>query len=449
MKFNKWTMGLAAVGVVSLASAARADETKMTQVQTALSNTTLSGYVDVAAQWNAGSQNANRAAGIGGVVGMPAYAFGGIGKADGFNLNAVDLALDKPMDESPWAAGYHVEMMFGPDSVPLGNTALKVGGVGIPGGAIVGGLGANSLRQAYLTLRTPVANSGIDWKVGVFDTIIGYESSSDPLNPNYTRSYGYSMEPTTETGILATYKINDMVSVSAGIANTANSDAIYATAINVSSIVRGTGLNNRAALESQKAYLASIALTAPDSAGFMKGATFNAGIIEADNGARGTTANGTTSIYAGVTVPTPMTALKVGAAFDFLELHNGGAGAQVPIGVAANASDDSVWNIGLYGNFQINDKASFNLRAEYLNDNGAGPYFGTYTTALSPATGGNNAEELTATLQYNLWANVLSRLEVRWDHVEHGKAFDLTGVGPVSPAHDSAFMLALNLIYQF
>ena len=27
MKFNKWTMGLAAVGVVSLASAARADET--------------------------------------------------------------------------------------------------------------------------------------------------------------------------------------------------------------------------------------------------------------------------------------------------------------------------------------------------------------------------------------------------------------------------------------
>ncbi len=57
MKFNKWTMGLAAVGVVSLASAARADETKMSQVQTALSNTTLSGYVDTAAQWNLGSQN--------------------------------------------------------------------------------------------------------------------------------------------------------------------------------------------------------------------------------------------------------------------------------------------------------------------------------------------------------------------------------------------------------
>ena len=50
MKFNKWTLGLAAVGVVSLASAARADE-KVSQLNTALSNTTLSGYVDVGAQY--------------------------------------------------------------------------------------------------------------------------------------------------------------------------------------------------------------------------------------------------------------------------------------------------------------------------------------------------------------------------------------------------------------
>ena len=54
MKFNKWTVGLAAIGVVSLASAARADE-KMSTVQTALSNTTLSGYVDTAAVWRPGT----------------------------------------------------------------------------------------------------------------------------------------------------------------------------------------------------------------------------------------------------------------------------------------------------------------------------------------------------------------------------------------------------------
>ena len=42
MKYNKWTLGLAAAGVVSLASAARAEEAQkqMSQVLTAVSSTT-------------------------------------------------------------------------------------------------------------------------------------------------------------------------------------------------------------------------------------------------------------------------------------------------------------------------------------------------------------------------------------------------------------------------
>ena len=114
-------------------------------------------------------------------------------KANGFYLNSVDLALDKPQDEGPWASGYHVELMVGPDATPASYT---------------GNDGTTILRQAYLALRTPVGNSQIDWKVGVFDTIIGYESTTDGANPNYTRSYGYTMEPTTHTGILATFKAN-------------------------------------------------------------------------------------------------------------------------------------------------------------------------------------------------------------------------------------------------
>ena len=78
MKFNKWTLGLVAVGTVSLASAVKAEEQAST-VATALSSTTLSGYVDTSAQWNPGSDTANFAP----------YSFGGGGKADGFNLNVV------------------------------------------------------------------------------------------------------------------------------------------------------------------------------------------------------------------------------------------------------------------------------------------------------------------------------------------------------------------------
>jgi hypothetical protein len=427
MKFNKWTLGLAAVGVVSLASAARADE-KMSQIQTALSNTTISGYVDVSAQWNFGSQH-----GLYGVLGnTPGYAYGGINKADGFNLNAVDIALDKPMDESPWAAGYHIELMAGPD-VP---TKLALGTIGpVNTGPIVNQISSPlvGIRQAYVTLRTPVANSGIDWKVGVFDTIIGYESTSDPLNPNFTRSYGYSLEPTTHTGILATFKANDMISFSAGVANSSN----------IGTLVQP--VNGRAAYETQKTYMGAIALTAPDSAGFMKGATLNLGVINSIDGnvlgrAVGGLLNtfGTTSFYAGLTVPTPVTALKVGASFDYLELHN----ARKPAAFG-NPSDDSSWDVALYGNFQANDKLSFNLRGEYLDDSASV----IYASARAGGTG-NAAEEVTATVQYQLWANVLSRVEFRWDHVEHGNAFD-GSIATSRNNHGNSYLLALNLIYQF
>jgi hypothetical protein len=406
MKFNKWTVGLAAIGVVSLASAARADE-KMSQVQTALSNTTLSGYVDVAATYRPGTDSGPLGANL------PAYAFS---KNDGFSLNAVDLALDKPMDESPWASGYHVELMFGPDATPA-----SIG----PNNTIA------NLRQAYVTLRTPVGN-GIDWKVGVFDTIIGYESTSDPLNPNYTRSYGYTIEPKTHTGVLATYKVTDVLAISAGVANSSNV---------------GTGtpaVNGTSTYESQKTYMGSIALTAPDSFGALKGATLDLGIINSvDSAVSG--AGTRTSYYAGVTLPTPSSALKLGAAFDYLTFNNRGGGN----------TDDSIWVAGLYATLQPSDKLSFNLRGEIVDATQIGSSitspspFGSQLLAPS-AYSGHYAGEVTATAQYQLWVNVLSRLEFRWDHV-YGDAFGYsqgaaTGGNPIKK---NDFLIALNLIYQF
>jgi Putative beta-barrel porin-2, OmpL-like. bbp2 len=427
MKFNKWTVGLAAIGVVSLASAARADE-KMSPVQSALSNTTLSGYVDVSAQWNLGSTK-----GLYGILGnTPGYAYGGINKADGFNLNAVDIALDKAQDESPWAAGYHVELMAAPDDPAKPSLGtIGYGPVSVNTGAIVNQATGPlvGLRQAYITLRTPVGN-GIDWKFGVFDTIIGYESTSSPLNPNFTRSYGYSIEPTTHTGILASYKVGDVLTLTAGVAD----------ASNIGTLVQP--INGRAAYETQKAYMGAIALTAPDSWGAMKGATLNLGVINSVDSnlpgellggtpITGLATFGTTSLYAGLVVPTPVSALKFGASFDYLELHNKSV---------HNPHQDNTWNVAVYGNVQATDKLSFNARAEYLDDK-AGLIYGT------------QAEEVTLTTQYNLWANVISRVEFRWDHVEHGKAFDNNLVSQIMTDNlgekSNAFMLAFNVIYQF
>jgi hypothetical protein len=418
MKFNKWTMGLAAVGVVSLASAARADETKMSQVQTALSNTTLSGYVDVAAVFTPGGIGTTES----GSSGDPGYY--SFAKANGFYLNSIDLALDKPMDESPWASGYHVELMAGPDATPGTQVTWSPNTTRGPN---VTGAGV-SIRQAYIALRTPIANSGIDWKLGVFDTIIGYESTTDGANPNYTRSYGYTIEPTTHTGVLGTYKVNDMISFSAGIADTTYA---YGYLPGVNSGVIGGAMNYPSAL-------GSIALTAPDSWGWAKGATLNAGVVNSPGS--GIYGGGATSWYAGATVPTPLTALKVGASWDMLEMHNAGVGT-------GNPSNDNIWDVALYANFQANDKLSFNLRGEYLNQSGVGDS-STFYVPIS-----TEAEAITATVQYQLWANVLSRAEVRWDHAEHGTPFGSSGA-PFYPNDQhsftsNAFTFAVNLIYQF
>src|SRR5205823_15057650 len=135
-------------------------------VLTALASTTVSGYVSTSMEWNPGTGNAF----------VPGFAFNP-GKQDGFNLDVVRLTIERPLDEGQWAAGYKVDLWFGPDANFLASSSS---------GIATSDFG---IRQAYVTLRTPVGN-GLDFKLGTWNTIIGYESYDAGSNPNYTRSYG-------------------------------------------------------------------------------------------------------------------------------------------------------------------------------------------------------------------------------------------------------------------
>src|SRR5438445_8484204 len=188
MKRNGWTMALAAAGLVSTPGLLHAEE-KLVMLQTALNATVLSGYVDTSAHWNPGTGNANPAP----------YSFNA-GKQDGFNLNSVVVQLQKPISEGQWGAGYTAMLMFGPDAP---------GVTGAPG---------EFVREAHVDLGTPVGN-GLQFQVGRFGNIIGYESTTSPSNPNYTHSYACSIQPTAHTGILAIYQVNDMLSAQLGFAN--------------------------------------------------------------------------------------------------------------------------------------------------------------------------------------------------------------------------------------
>ena len=412
MKFNKWTLGLAALGMVSLTSAAKAEE-KLNAVQSALSSTTISGYVDTSAQWNPGTQAANGDAGL-----FPLYSFGGAGKADGFNLNVVQLTISKALDEAEWSSGYRADLWFGPDANALASASTfhSVSSETSTGSADFG------IRQAYVALRAPVGN-GLDFKIGVFDTVIGYETLESGNNPNYSRSYGFSIEPTTHTGVLASYRFNDMISASVGIANT-----------------KGPHINARAhgedgMAESSKTYMGSVALTAPSSMGWAAGSTFYAGVIHGmdDNEAGYDYDWKSTSWYLGGTLATPVTGLKVGAAFDYLDMYDwGGPGG-------------TVWSLGLYASYQATEKLSLHLRGEYVEDH-------TFDYIIPNYQGLDYTKiyALTATAQYDLWKNVISRFEIRWDHSDSGNIFGRSNVSSEGAGdRRNAFMLAANVIYKF
>jgi len=423
MKLNQWTLGLAAAGVISLASVAGAEEAASapSQVLTALSSTTLSGYVDTSVIWRPGTGN-----------GTGAGAFTGGNKQDGFNLNVVKLTLEKPLDEGQWSAGYKVDLLFGPDANVFATTSSGVNTSDF------------GIKQAYVAVRAPIGN-GLDFKLGVWDTIIGYEVFESPNNPNYSRSYGWGLEPTTHTGLLASYKIADYVSVAAGIANT-----------------RGPTINGRSTYfgypgatkagqnaESRKTYMASVTLTAPESFGALKGAAFYAGIIDATgsgptdiSGIGPTPASRAVNYYAGVTVPTPVTGLSVGASYDYLGTSKTDIdGVEVYSATYANAT-------ALYLSYQATEKLKLNTRAEYATGTipGNSDPFGDFQVFAA-----------TLTADYSLWANVLSRLELRWDHDlsqrSDGALFDGSGrvFGETAflNSRKNLFTIALNLVYKF
>ena len=487
MKYNQWTLALASAGVVSLNAIANADEHMANNLLNHVSKTTISGYVDTSAIW---------AIGEGGNANFPGRTNDGDGYVDGFNLNVVQLSLASPLDESDWAAGYQVDLWLGPDSKWLASNTF-------------GGDNADlGIKQAYVHLRAPVGN-GLELKMGHFDTIIGYEVGSSPSNPNFSRSYGFFIEPFQHTGLLATYPLTEELSFSAGIANS------YGFGINdrVNNAYGPNGepgylkghtpelddmgkpvldfdgkpvleeVHGTQGSESQKTYMASIAYELPESAGSMAGTAFYLGFVDGlvtDSDSD----SDKTSYFVGATIPTPMDGLSLGVAFDYAQdttlnqlaferaqltplvadyiaeqyasnLAAAGlsyfppenetpeqAAARQEAGAKAAAAGQKVgdnyatkrdvWALAGYLSYQMDAKSVFNARVDYV----------TVESTVLP----DDAQflSLTGTLAHKMWENVLTRLEVRWDHSLEGRFDQLVGDNS-----GDAVTVALNAVYQF
>ena len=411
MKINKWTLGLAAVGLVSLPSWVQAEE-KPNNLLTSLSSTTISGYVNTTMSWRPGTS----------ATAIPGRAFDGpASKQDGFNLDVVSLTIAKPLDEDQWSAGYTAQLWMGPDAV----------GFNLGPGATASDF---AVKQAYVELRAPIGN-GLNFKIGHFNYIGGYEMPDAGDNPNYSRSYAWTLEPASHTGLLANYKVNETLAVAAGVANTYNNGVNGRAA-------RFTGAPGGAPTESEKTYMAAFYLTAPESFGWLKGATLASTVVNGLNNASGSAGSTLTTGHItcwqiGGTMPTPVKNLTVGASYDYMDSPN------LPFAAAPNKSAYAN-AVTLYSTCQATDKLKLNARAEYTSAT-SGFW---YAQAAGAAPHGSELLGVTGTVDYSLWKNVMSRLEVRWDHSLTGDR-PYGGRGGAVGGEKNATTVVANIIYKF
>ena len=310
MKMNKWTVGLAAAGVVSLASTAQAEENS---VLTALSSTVISGSVE--ASYVGGFSNNNNMHGDG-----------------AFEANGASLEIGSPLGEGDYSASYNVGLLFG------GRAQAFAGS-------------DQTLKTANLGMNLPFGN-GVDLTLGLFDTTVGYEVEASASNPNVMRSYGYAQEPLTHTGLLAATEITEGLSVSLAIVDGFDDN------------VAQTGDSSG---HSDFGYVLGAALTVPDSLGFLGGSSLYVGYVDGkDAGNFGLFATGAADadgnpiqapnvenelLYIGASVNTPIEGVAIGIAYDDRQWGN-------------HFDSDSV---ALYATYSLSEDASLSVR--YDNGN--------------------------------------------------------------------------------
>ena len=160
MKKKNYLFSIALLTAGLLCTAESRAEESENQVITAISGTTLSGYVDTSMNWQFGDKKTSA-----GRVNDAAD------RQNGFNFNVAQIRFSKELDEesSIWSAGYAAALLIGP-------TASEM--------SYASGSGDFALQHAYVDLRAPVGN-GLDFRFGAFESLIGFEALETYANPNY------------------------------------------------------------------------------------------------------------------------------------------------------------------------------------------------------------------------------------------------------------------------
>jgi hypothetical protein len=275
--------------------------------------------------------------------------------ANTFALDQAWFSIDKPATEES-RGGMHVDLVYG-------HVAAFQGG---------GNENEFLLYSAYASYLAPIGN-GVEIQLGRLGTPLGAEVVQ--TNGNFFISQGavFGLQPVTHTGVSASTQLTDQVGIIAGVVNEVYSDTFVSNT-------------------NDKAYYAQLQF-AGDNFGLNVG-----GIYGADTSAGSCTGAGcTTSVVDVVLSLDPTENLSLWFNYDWA--HSTGedyAGHGDAHGVAGA------------GRLALSDTLGIATRVEYLNIEDS--------LATSDPNSDTEFITLTGTIDKRLTDNLVSRLELRWDH---------------------------------
>jgi Putative beta-barrel porin-2, OmpL-like. bbp2 len=388
-------------------------------VETAQKGITLSGYVDTSYTYQFAGSGEYGQAGVnpGGGPGNSQAALRQFDVSNNtFNVNAVKIALEKALpDKNEWAAGFRIDTIYGSDAQFLGDTAFNGNAATSTGTVNNSGL---AIEQALVKFRIPIGN-GLDIYAGKFVTFLGYEVIESPANLNFSRGLLFTnLIPLTNTGVYADYKFNSTVEAKLAVVDGWNNST------SPSSVTDRSDFG--------KAIMGQVNVNAPGgnaniTQSFIYSPQGEPGINSGTAGGfnTGTQFEGVYDIW-GNWNPT---FVKNG---NLLLGFNGDIGQEAQSGF---------YGIALYAQYKFTKVFSLAGRAEYIHDDSsATPKFGV----VNPTTGVAGAQDdyaYTLTASFNMWDNLLTRIEYRIDDVSG----NTTGTGHTQIENE----ISLNAVYSF
>ncbi len=412
-------------------------------VETAQKGITLSGYVDTSYTEQfagKGEYSANTPFGGQNPGGSgPSNSHAALRQFDTsnntFNINAVKIALEKALpDKNEWAAGFRIDTIYGEDAKYLNDTAIN-------GATNTSGL---ALEQALVKFRVPVGN-GLDIYAGKFVTFLGYEVIESPANLNFSRGLLFTnLIPLTHTGVYADYKFNSTVEAKLGIVDGWNNSTS-------GSIGRGNGVNGTNDSSSfGKAITGQLNINAPGG-----NANITQSFIYSPEGEPGVVGfdNGPVAVYDiwGNWTPTFDKAGNTLLGFNIDFGYNGASGvpsapsvAPAPAGPTIHNDSNTFYGVALYAQYKFSKVFNLAGRLEYIHsDEATYPKFGTggYVSDGAFQPGDQDDYSGTLTASFNIWDNLLTRIEYRIDDLSG----NTTGTGHTSIQNE----ISLNAVYSF